>query len=335
MSKNNFWEEKAVLVTGATGFIGSWLAESLVNSGAKVTIIAKKGETIGTKSVDTFLNRINVETGDIRDQKFVEDVSSEKEIIFHLAAVTQVLYSIKNPRETVEVDVTGTLNFLEAIRNNNANTFFVFASTDKVYGEPKYVPIDEGHSLSAKSPYDASKLGADQLVQSYNTTYGIKTAISRCSNVIGGRDSNILRAIPSFVYAIMNDKNPKIRSNGKMIRDYMYVDDAVRAIMTLGEKQQKTNGFAFNFGTGKPTTVLELADEVLKNFGKTNVKLEILNETIKGEIERQYLSNKLAREKLGWEPQTIFSEGVRKSVEWYKKNSWWLEVMEEEARSYL
>ncbi len=330
-----FWKDKPVLVTGANGFIGSWLSEYLVNSGAQVSTLIKKDDPVGLDSISSISKKVKIVYGDIRDNKLMDKIVKDQDVVMHLAAVTQVLFSIKNPVETVEVDVNGTLNIIEAMRRKNDSAFLVFTSTDKVYGEPQYVPIDEKHSLSAKSPYDASKLAADRLVYSYQTTYGLKSAISRCSNVIGGRDANILRVLPSAIYLLMKNKKPVIRSGGANIRDYMFVDDAVRAISLLAEKQALSNGLAFNFGTGKPTTVLQVVREAIRAYYKTD-KFEpvILNQNISGEIDKQYLSSTLAYDKLGWKPTIELKEAVGRTVAWYQNNSNWFNVMDKTSTFY-
>jgi CDP-glucose 4,6-dehydratase len=329
----DFWEGKRVLITGGNGFIGSWLTERVVGMGAKATILIRKESPVGLDSVKDAAKKAKVVRGDLRDAPLMEKVCQEQDVILHLAAVTQVLYSISHPRETVDIDVDGTLNILEAMRKKNDKAFLVFTSTDKVYGEPDYLPIDEKHPLSAKSPYDASKLAADRLVYSYHVTYGIRESTSRCSNVIGGRDANILRAIPSFVYFLMRSCRPVIRTGGKHLRDYMFVDDAVRAIMLLAEKQEKSAGRAFNFGTGRPTSVAELGNLVAAEFGP-GLEPIVRGKDVPGEISRQYLSSRLAERELGWKSAIPLEDGVKRAVEWYRKNPQWLDTIRRCASHY-
>ncbi|MEW6036206.1 MAG: GDP-mannose 4,6-dehydratase [Candidatus Micrarchaeota archaeon] len=328
-----FWSDKRVLITGGNGFIGSWLTEKAIGMGAKATLLIRKESPVGLASIPDAAKKATVVRGDLRDAALMERICQEQDVILHLAAVTQVLYSIRNPQETVEVDVNGTLNILEAMRKKNDGAFLVFTSTDKVYGEPAYLPIDENHPISAKSPYDASKLAADRLAYSYHVTYGIRESTSRCSNVIGGRDANILRAIPSFVYFLMQGRRPVIRTAGRHLRDYLYVDDAVRAIMLLAEKQEKSRGKAFNFGTGKPTSVMELGNMVAAEFGPGLEPL-VQGKIVPGEIDRQYLSSKLAEQELGWKSAVPLEEGVRRAVEWYRKNPQWLEIIRRSSSHY-
>ena len=135
------WDEKPVLVTGATGFIGSWLTESLVNKNANVSVFVKRDDPFGLYSIEHLKDNVKIFYGDIRDMNSLKDAIRNQEIVFHLAAVTQVIQSKMDPKETFEVNALGTLNVLESIRTSNANPFIVYMSTDKVYGEPKFVPL--------------------------------------------------------------------------------------------------------------------------------------------------------------------------------------------------
>lgn len=328
MSKD-FWKSKNVLVTGGTGFIGSWLIETLMQAGAKVTALVERNSPFGIDAIKHLANDIELVYGDIRDSQLVANVVEAKDVVFHLASITQVLYAIKNPEETVTVNVGGTLNILEGIRGNGGEQFLVYASTDKVYGEPKYVPIDEEHPLIGKSPYDASKIAADRLVYAYHATYGLRCSIVRWSNTYGGRDANILRAVPDFVMSVLNGNPPVIRGDGKHIRDYMYITDAVEGIISAAENNELSNGEAFNLGTEKPTSVEDLTRLIIRVSGNDD-KLEpiISGKPTRGEIAVQYLSSKKAREVLGWKPTVDLEWGLNATIEWYQENMWWKSVMD-------
>jgi dTDP-glucose 4,6-dehydratase len=323
----NFWKSKKVFVTGATGFIGSWLAEALVKNQARVTVLVNKNNPFREEAIRHLKNRLKIVYGDIKDGKLTENLVRNNEVLFHLAAVTQVLYSIKNPRETLAVNLNGTFNVLEGMRKSKKNQFLVFVSTDKVYGEPDRLPIDENHRLSAKSPYDASKVAADRLVHAYHETYGIRAAVLRWSNTYGGRDANLLRAVPDFVTSVVDDKVPVIRGKGTHLRDYLYVTDVVCALLLAGEKQKISDGQAFNLGTKKPTSVKELADMIIGLSGKERMEPLILGRETPGEIDRQYLSFGKAKKMLGWKPKIDLQSGLKMTIDWYKNNSWWREVM--------
>jgi CDP-glucose 4,6-dehydratase len=329
------WKNRKVLVTGATGFIGSWLTESLVKKGADVTILFKKDDPIGLESIKHIEKKIKIKTGDVRDKNIVNKTLKDQEILFHLAAVTQVIYSIKNPTITAEVNIGGTLNILDGIRNSNEDQFLVFISTDKVYGEPKYTPIDEEHPLIGKSPYDATKIAADRLVYAFQLTYNLKSSIIRPSNVFGGRDSNILRAVPDFITSIINGKSPVIRTHGEHKRDYMYITDVVNGFLLVAEKMNISNGKCFNFGTGRPTTVNELAELIIKMSGnEKKIKSVVLGKPSPSEIDIQFLSYKKAENLLGWKPTVDLETGLQKTIEWYRKNIWWQDVMQKVLNYY-
>ncbi len=260
----DFWQSKKVLITGATGFIGSWLTEALLEKGADITVLVNKNDCFGEEAIKHLRKNIKIVYGDIKNKELIEKIVKNKEILFHLAAITQVLYSIKNPAETMAVNSGGTLNILEAIKKENSNQFLVYVSTDKVYGEPKYLPLDENHPLSAKSPYDASKVSADRSVSVFNQAFGVKATILRWANTYGGRDANLLRAVPDFLTSIIDNRPLVIRGDGEHIRDFLYVSDVVNALLLAGEKQSLSNGQVFNLGTTKQTSIKKLADLVIK-----------------------------------------------------------------------
>lgn len=330
----NFWEHKKVLVTGATGFIGSWLTESLVKNGSDVTMLVNEGDPFEIDAVKHLKKDIKIVYGDIRNKELVARIVKKFEIICHLAAATQVLYSIKNPEEALSVNLWGTFNILEGMRKSAAKPFLIFVSTDKVYGEPIHLPIKEDHPLSAKSPYDASKVAADRLVYAYYTTYGINATILRWSNAYGGRDANLLRVIPDFVNSVINKRPLVIRGSGEHIRDFLHVDDVVRAILLVGENQKVTNGEVFNLGTNKPISVKDLAHLVIKITGHNEVKPVILGKSTPGEIDRQYLSYEKANRILGWKPQVDLQTGIKRTLDWYENNPWWKETMERVGKFY-
>lgn len=320
--------DKRVLVTGATGFIGSWLTESLIEEGADVSVLINRADPLGTGGIAHVMNKVKSFYGDITKADSVGRALKDQETVFHLAALTQVIHSFTLARDFFDVNAMGTLNMLEGLRKSKSLDFLVFSSTDKVYGEPRYVPMDEQHTLSAKSPYDASKLAGDVMVQSYNSTYGLPAGRTRWSNTIGGRDSNILRAVPDFVTSIMHRKPPTIRGDGKQIRDYIYVSDAVSGIMSVARNKNKTNGEVFNLGTERPTSVIQMANLVIEKMGmKGKMRPVVLGKNNLGEIDKQYLSAKKAREKLGWSPKVSLEDGVGKTVEWYRAHPEWYDVM--------
>lgn len=320
------WKEKRVLVTGASGFLGSWLTEHLVERGADVSVLVKP-DCPRAECMKTFSDKVTEIRGDLRSFDAINTAVKEKDMVFHLAALTQVIYSIKNPAETMEVNFNGTINILEALRRSPTPAKLFYMSTDKVYGEPDKLPIDETNTLSAKSPYDASKLAADRAAYSYYKTYGLPVSILRCSNIYGGRDANILRAVPDFVRAVLNKKKPVIRGTGKHQRDYIYIDDVVKAIALIMENPKKTEGEVFTVGTGVPTSVYDLAEAVIKASGFSGSPKVLSKETV-GEIDRQYISYEKINRELGWKPETGLADGLKRTLDWYGKNPWIFDVID-------
>ena len=322
----DFWEGRKVLVTGATGIIGSWLTEALQKKGAKVTAFVKSNDPIGIESIKHLQGKIRMQYGDIVNSSDVGIALKNQETVLHLAAVTQVLQAADNPLDAVNVNFNGTVNILEGIRKGD-EAFLVLASTDKVYGEPQQLPITEDHPLLSKSPYDAAKLAADRITYSYGVTYGLKSTIARLCNIYGGKDANRLRIIPGCILDIMRGRTPAIRRDGQDVRDYMHVNDAGDGSMKLAENSEKVRNEAFNFGTGIPTKTIDLARMICRLMMYERGP-SILNQEIRGEIDRQYMACEKAQRLLGWHPKITLEEGLRQTIEWYQDNRWWLDVME-------
>jgi CDP-glucose 4,6-dehydratase len=324
------WKGTDVLVTGATGFLGSWLTEGLVKKGANVSVLVEEGDT--RRPCIRHIPGLREITGDVRDASLVEKAVGGKDVIFHLAAVTQVMYAIRNPLETFDTNLGGTLNMLEALRKHD-HPFLVYMSTDKVYGEPSRLPIEADDPLSAKSPYDASKLAADRACHSYHKTYGIRLAIARSSNIYGGREANELRAVPDFVRALLKSQQPVIRGSGMHERDFVFVDDVAGGLASIAESQKRTNGEAFVFGTGRPVSVLELARMCISASG-LRMEPKVLGRPTPGEIDRQFVSYKKAQEFFGWSPRVKLEIGLARTLEWYRENPWIEDVIRATSKRY-
>jgi CDP-glucose 4,6-dehydratase len=325
------WKDMDVLVTGATGFLGSWLTERLVLEGAAVYALVEHGCPRKT-CISHLSGRITEISGDLRDSKLMEKAAEGKDVIFHLGAITQVIYAIKNPAETFEVNLNGTVNLLEAMRKKDT-PFLVYMSTDKVYGEPQRLPIEADDPLSAKSPYDASKLAADRACYSYHKTYGTKVSIARSSNIYGGREANELRAVPDFVRSLLKSEPPVIRGSGLHERDFVYVEDVVNGLVSIAENQQKTNGEAYVFGTGRPISVLDLAKICIKASG-LELKPKVMGKPTPGEIDKQYISYRKAQEVFSWHPRVSLEEGIAKTLKWFKENPWIEDVIKATSERY-
>lgn len=319
---SSFWKSKNVFVTGADGFIGGWLAKALVEKGANVFVIIRDIKRVC--SLDLLKIRENVEIiqGDIVDLSCVERIVNEKEIsiVFHLAAQAIVGVANKSPISTFESNIKGTWNVLEASRLNKDVKSVVVASSDKAYGVQEKLPYTEDSPLLGLYPYDASKACADILSRSYFKTYGLPVAVTRNANTYGGGDLNFSRIIPDAICALLQGKEFVIRSDGSPERDYMYVKDAVDSYLTLAENMGgDVKGEAFNFGTGKPISVIQLFSKIIELMGKGDVNPKILGEA-KNEIDRQLLDSSKVKKFFNWEPKYSLEQGLKETIDWYKEN---------------
>jgi CDP-glucose 4,6-dehydratase len=317
---NAFWQDRNVLVTGCTGFLGSHLAKALVKSGACVTGLVRDIAPRSNLYRGEEYHRINLVYGALEDYPLLERVICEYEIdtVFHVAAQAIVGVANTNPLSTFEANIRGTWNILEACRRNPKVRRIVAASSDKAYGDCPVLPYDETMPLLGRHPYDVSKSCADLIAQSYHITYDLPVCITRCGNLYGGGDLNFNRIIPQTIRSILKGEAPVIRSDGSFIRDYFYVEDAVKAYMLLAERLEplKLAGEAFNFSNEIQLSVLDLVHKILQIMG-SDLKPVVLNQG-ENEIKHQYLSAKKAREVLGWSPTYSLDEGLAITVEWYQ-----------------
>jgi len=239
---------------------------------------------------------------------------------FHLAAQTIVDVAKKFPLSTFESNIKGTWNILEASRNCKTIKRLIIASSDKAYGTHSKLPYKESYPLHGEYPYEVSKTCCDLLAQCYFKTYNLPIAIARCANIFGGGDFNFSRIVPGTIRSLIFDENPVIRSDGTPLRDYLYVEDAVDAYLTLAENLDKNiiKGEAFNFGSGKPISVVDLVNLIIKISGKNYLKPKILNKAI-AEIRDQYLSCEKAKKLLKWEAKFNLEDALIRTYEWYEK----------------
>ena len=317
----NFWKEKNVLVTGADGFIGSWLAKSLIEKGANVVTIVRDIKKKSNIDIMNLREGIDLIHGDIVNYDICSRVLNEYNVdsVFHIAAQAIVLSANKSPLPTFESNIKGTWNILEACRLNKGVKRIVVASSDKAYGEQKKLPYKEESPLLGYYPYDASKACTDILARCYFKTYNLTLAVTRNANTYGPADMNFSRIIPDIIKTLINGKQPVIRSDGSPQRDYMFIKDSVNAYLTLAENLHRKEiiGESFNFGTGKPVGVLALLRKVLNLMKKENIKPKILG-LAKNEIDRQYLSIEKAKRLLNWHPDYTLDQGLKETVDWYK-----------------
>jgi CDP-glucose 4,6-dehydratase len=321
---STFWTGKSVLVTGAGGFVGSWLASALVDRGASVTAILRDEPRLTNFDLLGLAGRVNVVRGSIADAATVERAVNEYEVdtVYHLAAQAIVGAANRSPVSTFESNVRGTWIVLEASRAASLVERVIVASSDKAYGSQPRLPYTEDMALLGVNPYDASKACAELLVRSYRETFGLNVAVARCANIYGGGDLNFSRLVPGTIRSVLMGERPILRSDGSPVRDYLHVDDAVAAYLTLGEQfgQLGANGYAFNFGGGQPISVLEMLRRILETCDAEDVELDIRGGGVPpAEIDRQFLDSSLARTILGWQAGVALDDGLDRTVTWYRQ----------------
>lgn len=319
MSK--FWQDRPTLVTGATGLVGSWLVKRLLVTGADVVCLVRDRVPQSELARSRAIDRVKIVRGDIGDTATLERALGEYEIdtVFHLAAQTIVGIANRNPVSTFESNIRGTWCVLEACRRSPTVKQIVLASSDKAYGTAAQLPYDEECPLQGQHPYDASKSCADLIARSYAITYNLPVAITRCGNFYGGGDLNWNRIVPGTIRSILRGQRPVIRSDGRYIRDYFYVEDGAAAYMLLAEKMvgnPDLYGEAFNFSNEIQVTVLELVEKILALM-ESNLTPDICNQA-SHEIRHQYLNAAKARDKLNWYPLFDLDRGLQEAIAWYR-----------------
>ena len=319
----SFWIDKKVLVTGATGLLGSTLTKELVKNESDVVCLVR--DWVPTSELfqknNFIIDGVDVVSGSITNQQLVERILAEYEIevVFHLAAQTIVGVANKNPISTFESNIKGSWVVLESCRRSPLVNSIVVASSDKAYGCQK-LPYDENMPLKGIYPYDVSKACVDMISQSYAKTYDLPVSITRCANFYGNGDLNWNRIIPGTIRSILRGQSPIIRSDGEMIRDYLYIEDAANGYMLLAQllaENNKFKGEAFNFSTGNPTSVIKLVEKIL-SLMDSDLMIEIQNHAT-NEIQEQWLSSEKANKILNWRPSHSLDMGLKKTIKWYEE----------------
>jgi CDP-glucose 4,6-dehydratase len=316
------WSTHRVLVTGATGIIGSWLAKELLQRGAHVVALVRDADPESELLRSGDIARVRVVNGELEEFWTVERAINENEIdtVFHLGAQTIVGTAERSPLPTLEANVRGTYNVLEACRvHRDFVQWIVVASSDKAYGAQRQLPYTEDMPLNGEHPYEVSKSCADLIAQSYFRTYGLPIVIARCGNVFGGGDLNWSRIVPGTIRSLVRREHPVLRSDGSYIRDYTYVRDIALAYLALAEhaRDDGIRGEAFNFSGESPLTVLGLVQTIQRLMGCENLEPQILN-CAEGEIRSQYLSTEKARALLRWEPRYGLQQALTETIAWYR-----------------
>ncbi len=318
------WKGRKVLVTGATGLVGSWLVKRLLSLEADVHALVLDADPESELIRSGDISRIAVTNGDLRIPADVIRATrnSKCEVVFHLGAQTIVGTALKDPIWTFESNIAGTWNLLEAVRQSgNQVKSVVVASSDKAYGTSEVLPYLESFSLHGEGPYDVSKSCTDLIAQSYGKTYDIPVTVARCGNIYGGGDLNWSRIVPGTIRCLLQGVQPEIRSDGSFIRDYVYVMDIVDAYIHLAIETEKgcINGEAFNFSRDEPISVMSLYKQICQSYNQVFIEPKILN-SARSEIKDQHLDSSKAKRVLGWKSNFTLSDGLSETVDWYKSN---------------
>ncbi len=309
---------KSILVTGSKGFLGSWLTKDLVGTSKKVFGVSLYEE--GSEKIMLSNEEYDHYYLDISEYSTLEELFDKYkfDIVFHLAAQTQVLDAVKNPTKTFNSNIKGTWNILELCRKNNIPV--VVASSDKAYGDSPNLPYLESHNLNGIYPYDVSKTVTDLLSRTYKETYDLNVAVLRCGNIYGGGDTNWDRLIPGVIRWLLNDEKPELRSNGNLIREWVYVEDVVQAYKQMGISilRKNNNHLSYNFSSGEHYSVMDIYKKI-----SIAIKGKIVNpkyvDNSNEEIKDQILNSDLIKDDLGIESIYKFDDAIIKTIDWYKK----------------
>jgi len=327
LGRLNFWKGRRVFVTGATGVLGLNLVNRLVELDAEVVALVRdwvpRAKILGMWLQDS--GKATIVRGGLEDYNCIARTLAEYEVecIFHLGAQTIVNVGNRSPLTTFKANIEGTWNLLESARVLNAYSNDIkcicVASSDKAYGTSKNLPYTEDMPLKGEHPYDVSKSCTDLITQSYASTYQLPTCIARMGNIYGPGDLNFNRIIPGTIKSLIEGKRPVIRSDGKPIREYFFVEDAVDAYLLMAEtiEKKKFYGDAFNFSSGEKICVLDVVRRIIFQYG-SNFEPEIINVS-KNEITDQYLSIKKAKKILEWAPKYPVDKGLKLTIPWYKE----------------
>lgn len=301
------------------GFLGSHLCDKYIKEGN--TVICFDNFMTGSMANISHLlpnKEFVLVNRDIRDNEIVEQVSKDVDVIIHLAAQIHVDRSAIEPRLTVDINMNGTQNILDAARKFEIKKV-INASTSEVYGSAQYSPMDEKHPLNAPHVYGASKIAAERLCNSYVKTYGMNIAVTRCFNFFGPRqrDFEYGSVIPIFIKRVLNNQPPEIYGDGNQLRDYTYINDIVEAYDLILKHKGRLDE-PLNFGTGKEVKVNDIADMVIKLAGDGKDMKPVHINARHAEVSRLIADSSKQKSILGWEPKYTFEQGLAEFVDWYR-----------------
>ena len=329
MIKKKFWYRKNVLITGITGFVGSNLAKQLISQGANVVGISKSQKVESLLFFENIDKKCNLVFGNILDKELIKNTIRKYniEICFHLAAQIEVGSAKLYPFETWESNIRGTYNFLEAVRTSGINIkAIIMASSDKAYGEyeEKKMPYKENYELKPVFPYDTSKACADMIARTYSSKlYNLPIIVTRFSNIFGPGQLNFTALIPEAIRSCIMNYKFISRSNGKSIRDYVYIEDIVDVYKLLAQNlykfPKKYKGQVFNAGTNKKYSTKYIVNKIFLQGNKNSKNIFTRNKKTNGEISIQYMDYSKLKKHFKWKPKYNFEQVLPSLFVWYKK----------------
>lgn len=314
---------KKVLVTGADGFIGSHLTESLLEKGYEVKAFTMYNSFNTWGWLDTFpkqkLDQIEIFSGDVRDPNGVKEAMRGVDGVFHLAALIAIPFSYHSPDSYVDTNIKGTLNVLQAARALGTERVLV-TSTSEVYGTAQYIPIDEKHPYQGQSPYSATKIGADRLAESFYRSFNLPVSIVRPFNTYGPRQS-ARAVIPTIISQLLSGRDEVKLGSLTPTRDFNYVKDTTAGFIAIAESD-KTIGEEINIATQQEISIGDLANEVISQI---NPKAKIVCDEQrlrpeKSEVNRLLGCNEKIKRLTNWEPKYTFAQGIEETIEWIGNN---------------
>tara|TARA_Y100001970_G_scaffold66410_1_gene84819 strand:+ start:18587 stop:19567 length:981 start_codon:yes stop_codon:yes gene_type:complete len=312
---------KKILITGATGFIGSHLAEICIKKGFSVTSFDRYNPeyNLGNLNKSKYKKDINFIFGDIRDYDSVNKAVKNCDYVFHLAALIGIPYSYNSPLAYLKTNVEGTYNVLEASRNNSVDQIIV-TSTSETYGSAQKIPINESHRLLGQSPYSASKISADQLSISYWRSFKLPVKIIRPFNTYGPRQST-RAVIPTIIIQALKEKKEIKLGNIQSSRDFTYVIDTCNAYLEI-LKIKKMFGIPINVGSNNEYKIKDIAKKIIS---KINPKIKIIIDKKRirpnlSEVDRLRCDNSLIKKNTTWKPLFSFDKGLDETISWIKNN---------------
>jgi len=304
-----------ILVTGGAGFIGSRLVDRLLREGHEVTVLdSLLAGTTGNLEEHLNSASLHLIKADVRNLRAVKKAVKGASAVFHLAALINVPLSVEDPVLTNDVNVRGTLSVLEASLAENVDRF-IFMSSSAVYGEARYLPINEEHPTTPLSPYGVSKLAAENYCRNYHEIHGLRTCCLRLFNVYGPRQhaNSYSGVISKFIRKVQSGESPVVYGDGKQTRDFIHLEDVIDACV-LAMESTDIDGGTFNVGTGKPTTIRELADIITELLGKTRLG-PVFEKPRRGDVKDSYADISRARKSLSFKPRTELKNGLKSLIE--------------------